>query len=59
MLRASNPQHPRASYLLHSIFFKHQNREDCHIVGWGDLWEEEDSIDFGSDIMCVIFAKMP
>ena len=48
----------KLSSALHFVF-KHQNREDCHIFGWGDLWEEEDNIDFGSDIMCVIFANMP
>ena len=33
--------------------------EDCHIVGCDDLWEEEDNIAFDSDIICVVFAKMP
>ena len=42
-----------------SFFFQQQNREDCHIVGWDDLWEEEDNIVLDSGITCVIFAKMP
>ena len=33
------------SAALYSIF-QHQNREDCHIVGWDYLWEEEDNIFF-------------
>ena len=37
---------------------KYQNREHFYIVQWDDLWEEEDSIDFDSDITCVIFEKM-
>ena len=46
------------SAALYSIF-QHQNREDCHIVGWDDLWEEDDNIVLDSGITCVIFAKMP
>ena len=46
------------SAALYSIF-QHQNREDCHIVGWDYLWEEEDNIFFDIDIPCVIFAKIP
>ena len=47
----------KLSGVLHSVC-RHQNREYCHIVGWDNLWEEEDNIVFDRDIPCVIFAKM-
>ena len=32
--------------------------EDSHIVGWYDVWEEEDNVFFDNDIMCVVFSMM-
>ena len=48
----------KLSATIHSVC-QHQNREDFHIFGWENLWEEEDNIVFDSYISCVIFAKMP
>ena len=43
---------------LHSVC-QIQNREYHHIVRWDALWEDEYNIVFGSDILCVVFAKIP
>ena len=47
----------KLSASLHSIF-QHKNREYCHIVVWGDSWEEGGHIIFDSNIPCVILTNI-
>ena len=57
MILQSTSSSCKLSAVLHYVCHK-QNREGCHIVGWVDLWEEEDNIVFDSDITCVIFENI-